>query len=363
MRVTAGAADMRDLTLHALTKASLLPAAAALLAGTIFVVDTVTDLELAVPAFYTAVVLLSVRFCNRRGVFLIGLGCIGLTLLSDFLTSGTASTEAGVINTGISLLAIASTTYLALKIEAERIRAYEALSQLARVGRVTIMGEFTAAIAHEVNQPLAATITNGNACLRWLAGEPPNLDEARQAVTRLIRDANRASEIITQVRALTKSAAPMDEWVHINDLIRATLDLIDSEILHNHIVLRMELSDDVPLLRGARVQLQQVILNLVLNAREAMNKTPEGPRALTINTAKDRKGALVAITDTGTGIAPENRDRVFNAFFTSKPDGMGMGLAISRSIIEAHGGRIWATANSPRGAVFQFSLPTGLERE
>ncbi|MGA2567222.1 MAG: ATP-binding protein [Pseudolabrys sp.] len=348
--------------LRAITAPWLLPAATAALAAAIFIADTVTDLELAVPAFYTAVVLLSVRFCKKREVILVGLGSLGLTLLSDFLTSDTATTQAGVINTAISLLAITTTTYLAVRIETEKEAAYEARSQLAHVGRVTTLGELTASIAHEVNQPLAATVINGNACLRWLADDPPNLDEARQAVARLVKDANRASEIIAQVRALTRGSPPQKDWLAINDIILATVSLIESEILQNQVSLRTELADDVPLVQGDRVQLQQVILNLILNALEAMSRVGEGPRVLTISSARnDANGALVTVRDTGVGVAPENLDRIFNAFYTSKADGMGMGLAISRSIIETHGGRIWATPNSPRGAVFQFSLPVGME--
>ena len=170
--------------------------ATAALAAAIFVADTIADLEIAIPAFYTAVVLLSVRFCKPRGVILVGAGCIGLTLLSDLLTAASGETGAGVINTTISILAIAITTFLSFKIESEKAAAYEARSQLAHVGRVTTMGELTASIAHEITQPLAAVITNGNACVRWLAADPPNLDEARAAIGRLVKDANRASEII-----------------------------------------------------------------------------------------------------------------------------------------------------------------------
>jgi C4-dicarboxylate-specific signal transduction histidine kinase len=348
--------------LRAFTAPWLFPAATVALAAAIFIADTVADLEIAFPAFYTAVVLMSVRFCGRRGVALVGAGCIGLTLLSDLLTVASGSTGVGVVNTTISLLAIATTTYLSLKIESEKAAAYEARSQLAHVGRVTTLGELTASIAHEVNQPLAATVINGNACLRWLAGEPPNIDEARQAVTRLVKDANRASEIIAQVRALTKVSPPRKDWLVINDIILATVSLIDSEIVHNDVTLRTDLADDVPLVQGDRVQLQQVILNLVLNGIEAMNRSPQGPRVLTVSAARDEsKGALVTVADTGAGLAPDNLDRIFSAFYTTKPEGMGMGLAISRSIVEAHGGRIWASPNSPRGAVFQFVLPIGLE--
>jgi C4-dicarboxylate-specific signal transduction histidine kinase len=353
---------MKLQNLRAITTPWLLPAVTAALAAAIFIGDTIADLEIAFPAFYTVVVLMSVRFCKRRAVILVGAGCIGLTLLSDLLTAATGSRGIGVINPTISILAIAFTTYLSLKIESEKEAAYEARSQLAHVGRVTTLGELTASIAHEVNQPLAAAVINGNACLRWLADEPPNLGEARQAVTRLIKDANRASEIIAQVRALTKSSPPQKDWLAINNIILATVSLIDSEILQNNVSLRTELADDVPPVQGDRVQLQQVILNLMLNALEAMNQVPEESRLLTISSARiDAKGALVTVQDKGVGLAAENLDRAFNAFYTTKPEGMGMGLAISRTIIEAHGGRIWATPNSPRGAVFQFILPVGVE--
>jgi C4-dicarboxylate-specific signal transduction histidine kinase len=197
--------------------------------------------------------------------------------------------------------------------------------------------------------------------VRWLAADPPNLDEARAAIGRLVKDANRASEIIAQVRALTRGSPQQQEWLAINDIILATLSLIDSEILQNHVSLRTELADDVPRVQGDRVQLQQVILNLILNALEAMSLLAEGPRLLIVSSARfDGTGALVTVRDTGAGLAAESLDRIFNAFYTSKPDGMGMGLAISRSIVEAHGGYIWATANAPRGAAFQFSLPGGV---
>jgi C4-dicarboxylate-specific signal transduction histidine kinase len=353
---------MKPQSFQTVTTASLLPVVTIVLAAGIFVADTISDLEIAFPAFYTAVVLLAVRFCSKRGVIRVGLGCIALTLLSDLVTVGSGSTGIGVINTTISLLAIVTTTYLAVKIESEKEVAYEARSQLAHVVRVTTLGELTASIAHEVNQPLAAAVINGNACMRWLAADPPNLDEARQAVARLVNDANRASEIIAQVRALTRSSPPEKAWLQINDIIVATVGLLESEIQKNQVSLRTHLSDDVPLVQGDRVQLQQVILNLILNALEAMSRITEGPRELVISSAlNDSKGVLVKVHDAGVGLAPESRDRLFNAFYTTKPDGMGMGLAISRSIVEAHGGRIWATPNSPRGAVFQFVLPIGLE--
>ena len=343
------------------TAESRFPAVAAALAVGIFIADTVTELEIAFPAFYTAVVLMAVRFCEKRGVILVGLGCIGLTLLSDFLTWNATPTEAGVINTMISLVAIASTTYLALKIAAEKEAAYQVRSQLAHVARVTTLGEMAASIAHEVNQPLAAVTINGNACLHWLDTHPPNLDEAKKAVTRLVKDADRASDIIVQVRNLTKSSSPEPEWLVINDVISSTVALVERDIQQNQISLRMQLSENIPRVEGDRVQLQQVVLNLILNAIEAMNAVAAGSRTLGIRTEKCDEGVLISVQDSGVGFVAEDVDRIFNAFYTTKSGGMGMGLAISRSIVESHGGRIWAAQNGPCGADIQFILPTATE--
>lgn len=343
------------------TAVSLFPTIAVALTIGIFVADTVTELEIAFPAFYTAVVLMAARFCEKRGVILVGVGCIGLTLLSDFLTSDAAPTEAGVINTAISLVAIASTTYLALNIASEKEAAYQVRSQLAHVVRVTTLGEMAASIAHEVNQPLAAVSINGNACLRWLDTQPPNLDEAKKAVTRLVKDADRASDIIVQVRNLTKSSSPEQEWLGVNDIISATVSLAETELQQNQVSLRTFLTEHIPRVQGDRVQLQQVVLNLILNAVEAMNVVAAGARLLTISTAKCDEGVLVSIQDTGAGISSKDLDRIFSAFYTTKNGGMGMGLAISRSIIESHGGRIWAAENLPSGATIQFILPASMD--
>jgi signal transduction histidine kinase len=355
-----GATGMRSQNLRAMGRALLLPIATVALAVGIFVADTITDLEIAFPVFYTAVVLLSVSFCRRNGVVFVGVGCIALTLLSDLLTANTGVSQAGVINTAVSLLAITSTTFLAVKIQSEKVAAFEARSQLAHVVRVTTLGELAASIAHEVNQPLAAAVINGNACLEWLAAHPPNFDEARQAIERLVKDAHRASHIIAQVRALTKGSIPEKGPLDINETILATVTLIDGEIQRSQVSLHTQLSSDVPMVDGDRVQLQQVILNLILNAIEAMNLVDTGPRNLIVRSAKsDSNDVVISVQDSGAGFAPESRDRLFNAFYTTKAGGMGMGLAISRSIIENHSGRIWAAPNPPRGAVFEFTLPIG----
>ncbi|HKV36275.1 MAG TPA: ATP-binding protein [Pyrinomonadaceae bacterium] len=244
----------------------------------------------------------------------------------------------------------------------ERKRAEEALqkvqTELAHATRVMTLGELTASIAHEVNQPLAAIVTNGNACLRWLAGVQPNFVEARQSVERIIKDGYRASEVIQRVRNLVKKSPPRNYPVDLNEVIREVLALAQSQANRNHVFVKQELANDLPLVLGDRVQLQQVILNLVINGIEAIGKSRDGERVLAVRSSRDESDNLiVAVRDTGGGIEPENAERLFDAFFTTKQDGMGMGLAISRTIIESHGGRLWATSNSPKGAVFQFQLP------
>jgi len=235
----------------------------------------------------------------------------------------------------------------------------EARAELTHVTRVMILGEMTASIAHEINQPLAAVANNAGACLRWLAGQPPNLEEARQSVELIIGDAHRAGEIIRRIRALAKKSPPRKDWLNINEIIMEVITLARGEIERNHVSLQTQLSSDVPLILGDRIQLQQVILNLIINAVEAIGGTNDGPRELLIGSRKsESKGVTVSVEDSGPGLNPESLGHLFTAFYTTKPKGMGMGLAISRSIIEAHGGRLWATANDERGATFQFTLPT-----
>jgi len=225
------------------------------------------------------------------------------------------------------------------------------------------LGELTASIAHEVNQPLAAIVTNSNACLRWLGGATPNLAEARQAVERIIKDGYRASEVISRVRSLVKKAPPRNDLVDLNKVIVEVLALAQNEARRNRVFMKRELASDLPPVIGDRVQLQQVILNLIMNGLEAMAKVNEGARELTVSSSKDESDNLiVAVRDSGVGLDQADLERVFDAFFTTKPDGMGMGLAICRTIIESHGGRLWATANSPSGAVFQFTLPAASKR-
>jgi PAS domain S-box-containing protein len=234
-----------------------------------------------------------------------------------------------------------------------------ARAELAHVARVTTVGELTAAIAHEVSQPLTGLVTSGNACLRWLAGEPPNLEAARRAVERMINDGTRAGEVISRIRAMVRKSPPRSDKLNINDTLMEVITLVRGEVQRNSISLRTELSNDLPLVPGDRIQLQQVILNLVVNAIDAMSTVSQRQRELLVASAMDESnGVLVTVRDSGSGLDPTSVDRLFEAFYTSKPDGMGMGLAISRTIIEAHGGRLWATPNAPHGAIFRFRLPT-----
>jgi PAS domain S-box-containing protein len=238
----------------------------------------------------------------------------------------------------------------------ERLR--DAQMQVAHANRVETMGQLTASIAHEVNQPIAATVTNAEAALRWLGHQPPDLEEVRQALARIVKDGNLAGQIVGRVRGLIKKAPPRKEHLGINEAIREVIELTRGETAKNGILVRTKLADGLPFVEGDRVQLQQVMLNLIINAVEAMSGTSEGSRELLISTGKsDADDVDVAVRDSGPGLAPATLDRLFDAFYTTKPSGLGLGLSICGSIIEAHGGRLWASANLPRGAVFQFTLP------
>jgi C4-dicarboxylate-specific signal transduction histidine kinase len=245
-----------------------------------------------------------------------------------------------------------------LMLASEALR--EAQTDLAHVNRVTTMGQLAASIAHEVNQPVSAVVTNAYAALNWLDAQPPDLEEARQSLAQIIMDGNRAGEVINRIRALIKKVPSRNDQLDINDAILEVIALTRSEFLRSGVSLQTQLAKALPLIQGDRIQLQQVILNLIINAVEAMSEVGEGSRELLIGTAKDASNAvLVAVRDSGPGLDPEGLSRLFDAFYTTKPGGMGMGLSICHSIIEAHGGRLWATANVPQGAVFQFTLPVG----
>jgi len=241
----------------------------------------------------------------------------------------------------------------------ENERRYrEALMELAHANRVTTMGQLTASIAHEVSQPIAAVVTNAQAGSLWLDAQPPNLEEVRQSLGYIVSDAMRAGDVIGRIRALVRKAPPQRVALAINEVVLEVIALTHAEVAKNRVSVRTQLADGLPRIHADRVQLQQVILNLIVNAVEAMSSVGSGGRELQIGTSRNAaNGILVSLRDSGPGLDPKNVDYLFDAFYTTKAQGMGMGLAICRSIIEAHGGRMWAGANEPRGAVFQFTLP------
>jgi len=247
------------------------------------------------------------------------------------------------------------------RVEQSRNRAEEDLRQaqvdLARVSRVTTMGELTASLAHEVNQPIAAAVTDANTCLRWLKRDQPDLEEAREAAARVVKDVTRASEIVSRVRVLFKKGTAQRELVDMNRVIREMVALTRSEATQHSTSIGAELAPDLPQVMGDRVQLQQVLMNLMVNGIDAMNDARQ-TRELTIKSQRaDHEHIQISVSDTGVGLPSDQSDQIFNAFFTTKPHGTGMGLRISRSIIESHGGRLWAENNSARGSTFHFTLP------
>jgi PAS domain S-box-containing protein len=230
-------------------------------------------------------------------------------------------------------------------------------AELAHINRVSMMGELAASIAHEVNQPLSGIVSNGSACLRWLAGDPPNVAEVREAVGDIVRDGKRAGEVIARIRALTRRTAPPREKLDLNDTVREVLTLVGDEAKRKSVVIRTQFADDLSAVSGDRVQLQQVLLNLVMNAIEAMSSVADRPRELIITTGNIADQVVVSVEDSGPGLDPKAASRIFEPFYTTKPAGMGMGLSICRSILQNHGGQLWATANDGRGTTFHFSLP------
>jgi hypothetical protein len=241
--------------------------------------------------------------------------------------------------------------------EEERERLRQLQSELAHINRVTTMGELAASIAHEIKQPISAAHTNAKTCLRWLGRDKPDIEEAREAASRIIHDVTRASEIISRIRILLKKGESQREWVDVNEVIGEMIGLMRSEAGRHGISIHTELVAELPHVRADRVQLQQVFLNLVLNGIDAVNETNlTGDLTIKSQRNPDHQ-VLISISDTGIGLPPERMGKVFEAFFTTKPQGTGMGLSISRSIIESHGGRLWATRNPDRGTTFHFTLP------
>jgi C4-dicarboxylate-specific signal transduction histidine kinase len=277
-----------------------------------------------------------------------------------------AQSGAGLDQTTLAL-AVAGITFALLAFASivsvsEQKRAEDALrsaqADLARINRVTTMGELTASLAHEVNQPIAAAVTDAQACLSWLERNPPDVEEARACVQSIVEEASRAAEIVSRIRLLFQKGTPRREPIDVNDVIREMIVLLRHEAKRHAISIREELAPDLPPVSADRVQLQQVVMNLITNSIDAM-KDVDGARALTIKSQSAEPGQLtVCVSDTGVGLPAEHADQIFRAFFTTKAHGTGMGLSISRSIVESHNGRLWAADNGSRGASFHFILPT-----
>ncbi|TWC17568.1 MULTISPECIES: sensor histidine kinase [unclassified Pseudomonas] len=320
-------------------------------------IDTLTDLEIAVGVFQIGVVLIAVRMLPARAVAGVSFICMVLTILSYRLTRF-GDSEAGQINVLISLAAIAGTTYLALRLSAAIETVHRTRAHLAHIARVNMLGELAASIAHEVNQPLAAVANSSGACLRWMATEPPNLPKARLAVERIIADTHRASEIITRLRGMARHQTPTKQWLNVADTVNTALRLLAGELNEQGITLRVHIQEGLPPMLADEVQIQQVILNLAMNGIDAMRQVEADDRILAFHAELESgQQLLFSVSDQGKGLSGNDHERAFDAFYSTKPDGMGMGLAISRSIIEAHDGRIWVSSNPQSGATFHFTLP------
>ena len=238
--------------------------------------------------------------------------------------------------------------------EQEREKLHQLENDLAHINRVSMLGEMAASLSHEIKQPIAAAITSANSCIEWLAHEPPNVDRARAAATKVDKYGNRAAEIIDRIRSLYKKSLPQRELVDVNGIIQEMLTLLKGEATRYSVAMHTDLSTELPKIMADRVQLQQVFMNLMLNGIEAME---DSGGELTVKSELQDGQLQFSVSDTGVGLPAEKMDEIFSAFFTTKPQGSGMGLAISRSIVESHGGRLWATANNGRGATFHFTLP------
>lgn len=331
----------------------VLPALAML---AIFAADTTTSYEVAASVFYSLVILVVGNGSSRRAVLALAAACVGMTLLSFAITPA-GDYRAGLVNTAISMLSITLTTWLILKMEAARATAHAAQAQLLRLARGKSLEGLTTSIAHEVNQPLAAIITSGNACQRWLAQQPPNLDKARQALDRIVDDAARAGSIIARVRSLTKGEPPQRSGFDLNEALREVIALSQGELQRSNIMLELVLDPGLPQAGADRVQIQQVVSNLVLNAIDAIGTAHSGKRSIRLVSGICQDLLRVSVIDSGSGLPEGAHEQVFEAFWTTKEDGIGVGLSISRTIVEANGGRIWAEPGQAGGAVFHFSVP------
>ncbi len=230
-------------------------------------------------------------------------------------------------------------------------------ADLAHLSQIMSMGELAASIAHEISQPLTAVVAHGHACVEWLSASPPNLEKARQTANRIVQDGTQAGVVVSRLRALFKKEAPTKDWLDMNEVIHELVLFLRDEALRRHLSIQAELASGLPRIKADRIQLQQVMLNLIVNGMDAMAETATRPKHLLISSRKEGAAVAVSVEDNGIGLAPEAGEKIFEPFFTTKPKGTGMGLSISRSIIESHAGRLWAEPRSSGGAIFQFTLP------
>lgn len=349
-------AARRTMLLLARTRSVLRVALVAVAMAAIFVADTLTNYEVAAAVLYAVVVLSAERALQPRALRALGMACIAMTVLSFMLTPR-GHYHAGLINMGLSVSAIAMVTWLVLRMQRARAAAQAAQARLERIARAQNLSGLTTSIAHELNQPLAAIVTSGNAAQRWLAQAPPQLDKARQALQRMQADAERASSVIARVRSLTRGEPPQASRFDLNASVREIVALSHDRLQEEGIDLHQALAAGLPPVWADPVQVQQVIGNLLLNALDAMPAAPGARREVHIDTAREGDTVVFTIRDSGIGLAPEVQAHLFDAFWTTKPQGIGIGLSISRTIVEANGGRIWAEPAAGLGAVFRFSLP------
>ncbi|KXU34877.1 ATPase [Cephaloticoccus capnophilus] len=328
----------------------------ALVMAAIFSVDTTTHYEVAAAVFYTLVVLIAARVLRGRALLWLAVWCIGLSVFSFALTPH-GDLHAGLINLAISITAIIMVAWLVIKMEAARDAAHAAQAQLLRLARVKRLDGLTTAIAHEVNQPLAAIVTSGHACQRWLGQDPPKLAKAELALNRILADAARASQIVTRVRSLSRGEPVQAVAFDFNAAVMEVLALSTDELERHGIELALELAGNLPRAFADPVQIGQVIGNLLLNAIEAMADKPDKAHVLRVGSILKEDTMILTVADSGAGIPAEIQAHLFDAFWTTKADGIGVGLSISRTMIEANGGQIWAESAPNGGAVFSISVP------
>ncbi len=326
----------------------------------IFLLDTFSDYAVAAACFYAALILAVSRRLRPRLLAGLALACVVLTVAS-FLLTRTGAYRIGLVNTAIGILVIGITTYLALQMEAARAAVHEAQTRLLRVARLSTVGELTTSIAHEVNQPLAAIASSAEAGSRWLAQNPPNVHRAQQALQRVAADAHRASEVIARVRGLTRGAVPMQSVFDLNQAVQDMLALSQAELERQQIHVATLYDPALPTVWADRVQVQQVIGNLLLNAIEAMADTPLPERRLSVLTQARDQRVRLSVRDRGIGLPADGVEQVFDAFWTTKTEGLGLGLSLSRSMLEANGGHIHAERSSGGGACFIVDLPAAEE--